>query len=106
MHFKMTAALIVAAFAATAAFAQGGPRGQNPMGMGPANTPGWSLMTPQEREEHRARMMGFTNYEDCAAYAAEHHKQMQERASAKGMTLPPEPRMGYCQRLPHKGGSN
>ena len=74
--------------------------------IGPGNTPGWSLMTPQERAEHRSKMMGFTNYEDCASYLAKHHAMMLERARNQGVTLPAEPRPGFCQRLPHKGGSN
>jgi len=74
--------------------------------IGPGNTPGWSLMTPQERAEHRSKMMGFTNYEDCASYLAKHHAMMLERARNQGVTLPAEPRPGFCQRLPHQGGSN
>ena len=76
------------------------------MRFGPANTPGWSLMTPQERAEHRSKMMGFTNYEDCSSYLAEHHAMMLERARKKGVTLPANPRQDFCQRLPRKGASN
>ena len=62
----------------------GGPqwRGSN------ANTPGWSLMTEQERLAHRDRMRSLTSYDECAAYVAEHHALMVERATAAGKTLP------------------
>ena len=116
MRNKKIATLLITSLLASATWAQGGPPArtqaqtqtqmQTPMRFGPVNTPGWSLMTSQERAEHRSKMMGFTNYEDCASYLAEHHAMMLERARKKGVTLPAEPRLGFCQRLPHKGGSN
>ena len=128
MHYIKIATLLIGSPLASMAWAQGGPpaparvqaqsqmksqaqsqtqsQTQASMRIGPGNTPGWSLMTPQERAEHRSKMMGFTNYEDCASYLAEHHAMMQERARKQGATLPSEPRPGFCQRLPHKGGSN
>jgi hypothetical protein len=106
MRYNKIAMLLVGSLLASASWAQGGPPAQAPMGFGPGNSPGWSLMTPQERTEHRNKMMGFTNYEDCAAYLAEHHAKMLERARKKGVNLPAEPRQGYCQRLPHKAGSS
>ena len=101
MKLKMAGAAVAAAFVVSAALAQGGS-GPGAMGMGPDDSPGWALMTAQERDEHRARMMAFTNFEDCTAYLAEHHRLMLDRARAQGTTLPAQPRMGFCQRLPHK----
>lgn len=118
MHYNKIATPLITSLLASMAWAQGGPparaqaqtqaqtQSQATMRFGPGNTPGWSLMTPQERAEHRSKMTGFTNYEDCASYLAEHHAMMLERARKQGVTLPAEPRLGFCQRLPHKGGSN
>jgi hypothetical protein len=114
MRFNKIATLLIGSLLAPATWAQGGPlaraqiqtQTQTPMRFGPGNTPGWSLMTPQERAEHRSKMMGFTNYEECASYLAEHHAMMLERARKQGVTLPAEPHPGFCQRLPHKGGSS
>jgi hypothetical protein len=105
MYRKISIGLFAAALAASA-WAQGGAQNQPPMGFGPGNSPGWSLMTPQERAEHRSKMMGFTKYDDCVAYLTEHHKAMQARAKEKGTTLPAEPRLGMCDRLKPKAGSN
>lgn len=106
--FLITSLLASAAWAqaVTAARAPTSAQAQAPMRFGPGNTPGWSLMTPQERADHRSKMMGFTNYEDCASYLAEHHAMMLERARKQGVKLPEQPRLGFCQRLPHKNGSN
>lgn len=130
MRNREIAVLLITGLFASATWAQGGPpapaqmqtqmqmqmqmkspsqsqtQAKTSMRFGPANTPGWSMMTPQERVEHRSKMMGFTNYEECASYLAEHHAMMLERARKQGVSLPAEPRLGFCQRLPHKGGSN
>lgn len=120
MRYNKIATLLITSLLASATWAQGRPpaqaqtqtraqtqtQAQASMRFGPGNTPGWSLMTPQERTEHRSRMMGFTNYEDCVSYLAEHHAMMLERARKQGVTLPAEPHPGFCQRLPRKGGSN
>ena len=54
---------------------------------------GSQLMTEQERLEHRNRMRSFKTEEERNAYRLEHHNRMQERAKAKGVTLPDEPPM-------------
>lgn len=70
------------AVAQTGSGAGGGP------GKGPNwnsdNTPGWSLMTPEEREAHRQRMAAMKNREECQAYIAKHHEQMAARAKEQG----------------------
>src|SRR5512146_2728260 len=50
------------------------------MRAGPGYTVGWSMMTPQERREHRAKMMSFTSAKACRAYLEQHHRLMVERA--------------------------
>jgi len=89
--------LVAAAAAAAFAFAANAqPYGPGPgpgYGAGPGprfndrTTPGWSLMTAQERREHQERMRAFTSYEECNAYMVEHHKLMAERAKARGGKL-------------------
>lgn len=66
---------------------------------GPGNTPGWSLMTPQERDAHRERMQGFKDYDECKAYVAKHHDEMVARAKGQGGKPPAQPRRDPCAPL-------
>ena len=52
---------------------------------------GSQLMTRQERMEYRNKMREMKTMEEREAFRMEHHKKMQERAKAKGITLPDEP---------------
>jgi hypothetical protein len=101
------ATAVAAATLALAAFAQPGTGpgpgpgpGAGPgygMGAGPragagprfdeTTTPGWSMMSAEERSEHQARMRSFKSYEECNAYMAQHHDLMAERAKEKGTAL-------------------
>ena len=114
---------LVGATLAVSAFAQMGP-GMGPGGgmgpgmggmggMGPGaqgmryqfnrdNTPGWSLMTPEERTAHREKMMSAKTYEECQAAQDEHRKQMEARAKEKGQTLR-GPRQNACDRMKARG---
>ena len=108
----VTAALLLAAAAASAQPGWGagpgpgasapccGPEGQGRMGgrWGPDFTSGWSMMTPAERQEHQARMASMTNYDECQAYADQHHQQMVDRAKGKG-PLSPQPHRDVCAGL-------
>lgn len=69
------------------------------MRAGPGYTMGWSLMTPQERQENRAKMMSFTSAKECRAYVEQHHKLMAERAKQRGMAIPPNPMHDPCVGL-------
>lgn len=91
---------LAALCSAGAALAQPmGPGGMGPgMHMGPDNTPGWKLMTKEERDEHREKMMSMKSADECRTYMTEHHRLMQERAKAKGVTLR-EPRPEMCDRM-------
>jgi hypothetical protein len=106
-RFAFTA--LLGATLAAPVFAQMGPGG----GMGPGsrgmrfqfnkdNTPGWSLMTPEERTAHRDRMMAAKTYEECKAAQEEHHQQMAARAKEKGQTLR-APRQNACDRMKSRG---
>ena len=52
---------------------------------------GSQLMTQQERTEYRAKMSAAKTVEEQEQIRKEHHEQMQERAQARGVTLPDEP---------------
>ena len=86
----------------------GGMGGMGPGGKGMQyrfnkdNTPGWSLMTPEERTAHHDKMMAARTYDDCKAAQAEQHKQMEERAKAQGKTLP-GPRQNACDKMKARG---
>jgi hypothetical protein len=70
---------------------------------GPRNTDGWALMTPAERAAHRTKMLGLTSYDECVAYTAQHHAQMQARAAEKGVATRPQPRQNMCERMKSAG---
>jgi hypothetical protein len=92
---KLLIPMIAAVAVSTAAFAQPGPGMGGGMGRGPGggwnassgNTPGWTLMTQQERVEHQNRMRSMKTYQECSAYLSEHRAQMAQRAAAQGTTL-------------------
>ena len=52
---------------------------------------GSQLMTQQERIEHRNKMRNLKTEQERERYRIEHHKKMQERAKAKGLSLPDKP---------------
>jgi len=105
--------IVAAAFAAAVASALAqpgpgpGPGASAPRG-GPGHmggragmryTPGWSMMTPQERSEHQAKMRSMTNADECKAYMEQHHQQMVARAKDKGLKMPEQPRRDACAGL-------
>ena len=55
---------------------------------------GWQLMSEQERNEYRTKMQSMKTQEERNQFREEHHKQMQERAKAQGVTLPDMPASG------------
>jgi hypothetical protein len=55
------------------------------------NVYGWQLMSRQERAEYRARMRSLRTAQERERFRLEHHERMQERARARGITLPDEP---------------
>jgi hypothetical protein len=73
-----------------------GPRG--PMGprFGQDYTPGWSMMTPQERDDHRQRMHSAKTPDDCRKIVDEHRKLMADRAKERGMGSFRGPRRDAC----------
>ena len=53
-----------------------------------SNTPGFTLMSAQERAEHQSRMRAMQSYDECIAYIGEHHGKMAARAQEQGVALP------------------
>ena len=113
-HIAVLAFLGVALAAPASAQPGPGP-GMGPgAGMGPGggmgmrfnfnkdNTPGWSLMSADERAAHSAKMRGAKSYDECKATQEEHHKAMEARAKEKGVTLP-APRANGCDRMKARG---
>ncbi len=66
---------------------------------GPDNTYGWSMMTPQEREEHQTKMMDMKSPGDCKAYMDKHHQEMMDRAKQHGTAMPGQPPHDMCEGL-------
>jgi hypothetical protein len=52
---------------------------------------GSQLMTPTERSEYSAKMRNLKTEQERNEYRYEHHRQMQDRARARGVTLPDSP---------------
>ncbi|HRF56976.1 MAG TPA: hypothetical protein PLV58_06230 [Campylobacterales bacterium] len=68
------------------------------------NTMGYALMTPAERAEHQTKMQSFATYDECIAYATEHHKIMEERAKEKNVSLPSMQKGKFgCDNMKAKG---
>lgn len=127
-RLRMIALACLVGISASAALAQPGgakgpgagpgPMGAGPaasapgmgMGMGPGGghgaarwgadyTPGWALMTQQERNEHRERMRSMKSYEECKAYQEQHHEQMAARAKERGGKALTQSRRDACSGL-------
>lgn len=56
---------------------------------GPRMTPGWAMMSPEERNTHRDTLRGMKTYDECKSYLDKHHAQMVERAKERGRNPPP-----------------
>jgi len=74
--------------------------GRQAMRWGADNTPGWSLMTTQERTQHREHMRALKTQDECKAYVAQHHEEMAARAKERGGKALPMPRRDPCAGLP------
>lgn len=76
----------------------GGGRGAARWGQGV--TPGWALMTPEERMAHQTKMRSMTTRGECSAYIEQHHADMAARAKERGVAVPAVPRRDPCAGLP------
>lgn len=77
----------------------GGMRG---MRFDKTNTPGWSLMTAEERTANQVKMHSVKTYDECKVVQTEHHAAMEVRAKEKGVTLN-VPRQNACDRMKARG---
>ena len=79
-----------------------GMRGGRGMQFNQGNTPGWTLMTPEERTANQTRMREIKTYDECKVVQAEHRNLMETRAKEKGVTLP-VPRQNGCDNMKARG---
>ena len=77
----------------------GGMRG---MRMNQNNTPGWTLMTANERSAIQTKMHSVKTYDECKLVQTEHHTAMEARAKEKGVTLN-TPRQNGCDNMKARG---
>lgn len=105
----LTVSFLTAAVVATAAFAQMGPGGG--MGQGGKggrfgwnqdHTPGWTLMSAEERTAWQAQMSSVKTYEECKATQEAHRSVMEGRAKEKGLKFSP-PRQNGCDVMKAQG---
>jgi hypothetical protein len=51
------------------------------------STPGFALMTAEERIAHREKVRSMKNYEECKTYMDDHQNKMEARAKERGSAL-------------------
>lgn len=66
------------------------------------STPGWKLMTPEERAAYGEKMHATKTYDECKAMQDEQHAMMELRAKDKGVKLPVV-RANGCDRMKARG---
>lgn len=84
-YFALVALLGVAL--AAPVMAQGGPGGARGMRFDRTNTPGWTLMTVEERNAYQDKIRAVKTYDECKLIQTEQHSLMETRAKEKGVTL-------------------
>lgn len=107
--FRTIALACIAGLSAGAALAQPAPgtpgpgarQGEHHRGArwGSEYTPGWALMSPQERDEHRERMRSMKTYDECTSYQQQHRELMAARAQERGGKPLAQPRHDACSAL-------
>ena len=50
-------------------------------------TPGWSMMTPEERRAYSDKMRSFLAADECRSYNQQHMAEMQARAQERGRSV-------------------
>jgi len=77
-------------------------RGMRNMRFDQTNTPGWTLMSAEERTANQTKMRAVTTYDECKTVQAEQHASMEARAKEKGVTLN-TPRQNACDVMKARG---
>jgi hypothetical protein len=83
-------------------YGPGGGRGPGAGMGGGGRGYGAQLLTPEERTAHMTAMHSFKTLAECNAYMAEHQKLIAERATEKGLPVPPQ-RGNMCDRMAARG---
>ena len=76
---------------------QTSPRGHS----GKDYTPGWMLMTPNERQDFVQKMHDAKTRAECLALVDQQRTEVDARAKAAGQQLPGKPRRAACSSFPH-----
>ncbi len=81
----------------TASSPERGLKKQAPTGRaGRYFTPGWSLMSPEERKEHQEHMDNMKSEQECKSYLEQHHDKMAARAKEKDGKMLAKPWRDAC----------
>lgn len=64
-------------------------------------TPGWVMMSSDERAAYAAAMGQLKNRGECVAYMKQHYEQMSRRALQRNLPLPDHARVDLCNVLPN-----
>jgi hypothetical protein len=72
------------------------------MKMDAGNTPGWSMMSRAERDEHHSKMLGMKSMDECKAYMDQHHAAMADRAKSRNKKMA-GPRRDACAMMMGSG---
>jgi hypothetical protein len=94
----------IGALAASSAFAQSSPTekgtGHEPGGLwGQKYTPGWSMMSGKERQEHKEKIEAIKTRDACRAFIDQVQQQMDDRAKGKGSAAKAKPPRDACAKL-------
>jgi hypothetical protein len=85
-----------------AAGANSNARGMRGMRFDRSNTPGWTLMSAEERAANKSRMRSVQSYDECKQVLEEQHKKMEARAKEKGIVLN-QPGQNGCDMAKARG---
>jgi hypothetical protein len=64
-------------------------------------TPGWTMMSKDERDEYAAAMGQLKNRAECVAFMTKHYELMSRRALQRNLPLPDHARLDLCNVLPN-----
>jgi hypothetical protein len=81
-----------------------GPRsGPRAPAFGPRYTQGWSMMSVEERNAHRDRMLAAKTVDECKATLDAHRRTIEARAKERGVATPRGPRTDMCDIMKRRG---
>src|SRR5262245_21678233 len=64
--------------------------------VGADQTPGWNMMTTQERQQFQRDMQSAKTPDQCRQMMDKHRQLMADRAKERGTTPPSEPKRDMC----------